>query len=67
MTGHDADRQVNNMVGVASLAIALTVVAAWVTHVLISIKASAWILLVVGIFVPPIGWVHGIGVWFGLV
>lgn len=52
---------------VASMAIVLVVIAAWVTHVLISIKTSSWILLIVGILVPPIGWVHGIGAWFGLV
>lgn len=55
------------VVGVASMAIILTVIAAWVTHILVSIKASAWVLLIVGIFVPPIGWIHGIGAWFGLV
>lgn len=40
-------------------------VATWITHVIVCIKTSAWILLIIGIFVPPIGWVHGAGVWFG--
>lgn len=42
-----------------------TVAAAWITHILVSIKTSSWILLIIGIFVPPIGWIHGIGYWFG--
>lgn len=41
------------------------VVAAWITHVIVCIKASAWVLLLFGCFVAPIGVIHGIGVWFG--
>lgn len=39
--------------------------AAWVTHVVVCIKTTSWILLVFGIVVPPIGLVHGVGTWFG--
>ena len=42
-----------------------TIFASWITHVIVSIQTASWVLLVVGIFVPPIGWVHGIGYWFG--
>jgi hypothetical protein len=42
-----------------------TTAAAWVTHVVVCIKASAWILLIFGIVVPPIGFIHGFGSWFG--
>lgn len=52
---------------IVSFVAVLTIIAAWVTHILVSIKTSAWILLIVGIFVPPIGWVHGVGAWFGLI
>lgn len=38
----------------------------WVTHVLICIKSSAWILLIFGILVPPVGLIHGFGYWAGL-
>ena len=40
---------------------------AWVTHVLVCIKTGAWVLMLFGLFVPPIGWIHGVGYWFGLV
>lgn len=49
----------------SSLSVIMTAFAAWVTHVLVCIKSASWILLIVGIFVPPIGWVHGGGYWFG--
>lgn len=47
-------------------AMILTIAAAWVTHVVVCIKASAWILLIVGSIVAPVGVVHGIGVWLGV-
>ena len=43
-----------------------SVMVAWVAHVMGCIKAGAWILLIIGIFVPPIGWVHGFMVLFGI-
>lgn len=39
--------------------------AAWITHVIVCIKASAWILLLFGCIVAPVGIIHGVGVWFG--
>lgn len=44
----------------------LAMFAAWFTHVIVCIQNAAWILLLFGIFIPPIGWVHGVGNWFGL-
>jgi hypothetical protein len=44
----------------------LTSAAAWVTHVIVCIKSSAWILLLFGCVVAPVGVVHGIGVWLGV-
>lgn len=44
-----------------------TFIAAWATHVVVSIKTASWILLIIGIFVPPIGWIHGFAFWFGWV
>lgn len=40
-------------------------VAAWITHVVVCIKASSWILLLFGCVVAPVGVIHGIGVWLG--
>jgi hypothetical protein len=39
---------------------------AWLTHVIVSISTSKWILLLVGAFVFPVGCVHGTGIWFGI-
>lgn len=39
---------------------------AWITHVITTIQSEQWVLLVVGAFVPPIGVIHGWGIWFGL-
>lgn len=49
-----------------SIALLLATVAAWVTHVIVCIKASAWILLAFGCIVAPVGVVHGVGVWLGV-
>jgi hypothetical protein len=50
----------------AALAIGLAFMAAWVTHVIVCIKTSSWILLLFGCIVAPVGIIHGIGVWFGV-
>lgn len=42
-----------------------TVIAAWITHVILCIKSTSWILLIFGIIVPPIGLIHGFASWFG--
>lgn len=46
--------------------IALTFFAGWVTHIVNCIQNEAWILLVAGALMAPIGAIHGIGLWFGL-
>ncbi|MBA9071672.1 hypothetical protein FHR71_005458 [Methylobacterium sp. RAS18] len=50
---------------VAVIALWLTCISAWVTHVVVCIKASAWVLLLFGCIVAPVGVIHGIGVWLG--
>ncbi|KKM55940.1 hypothetical protein LCGC14_1552130 [marine sediment metagenome] len=45
--------------------LAVTCFAAWLTHVIVTIKAAAWILLLSGAIFAPIGIVHGISIWFG--
>ncbi|MBB5664784.1 hypothetical protein GGE68_002981 [Rhizobium leguminosarum] len=44
----------------------LAAMAAWITHVIVCIKASAWVLLAFGCVVAPVGVVHGFGVWLGV-
>ncbi len=39
---------------------------AWIQHVITCILNEQWILLAFGVIVPPVGWIHGIGVWFGV-
>lgn len=54
---------------IAALAVVagvLAAFAAWCTHVFVCIKASAWILLAFGCIVAPVGVIHGVAVWLGL-
>lgn len=48
-----------------ALTIGLTSFAAMVTHIIVCIKAASWGLLIAGAIMPPVGVIHGIGVWFG--
>lgn len=52
----------------------ITSAAAWLTHVIVAISALTGagaisvgygILLAVGCVIPPVGVIHGVGVWFG--
>ncbi|MCH8476059.1 MAG: hypothetical protein LAT55_12630 [Opitutales bacterium] len=49
----------------AIICIIITNAAAWITHVAYSIIHEAWVLLVVGAFIVPIGIIHGIMIWLG--
>ena len=59
--------------GLCALALALTAVAAWLTHVVVAISGfisgvittGYAVLLIMGVLVPPVGVIHGVGVWFG--
>lgn len=42
------------------------VFAAWLTHVVVSIKTASWFLLIAGAIVFPVGCIHGTGIWFGV-
>jgi hypothetical protein len=44
---------------------AIWVLAAWMTHVVVSIQTAKWLLLLVGAIFFPVGCVHGTGLWFG--
>jgi hypothetical protein len=48
------------------LFVVIWVAAAWLTHVVVSIQASKWLLLLVGAIFFPVGCVHGTGTWFGI-
>jgi hypothetical protein len=46
-------------------AIYWAIILAWITSIVTCIKISAWALLFAVIFVPPVGVIHGAGVWIG--
>lgn len=50
----------------ASLILGFTIMIAWITHVVACIKAGAWLLLLIGGIIAPIGVIHGFMIWFGV-
>jgi hypothetical protein len=48
------------------IALAVWVVAAWITHVVVSLKTASWGFLIAGAVFFPVGCVHGTGIWFGV-
>lgn len=44
----------------------LTVPAAWLTHVWVTLLAGKWGFLIAGAILPPIGIIHGIMLWLGV-
>ncbi len=51
--------------GISWLASIVIIFSSWLTHIIITIKAGAWLFLIAGAIFPPIGIVHGIATWFG--
>ncbi|MDX5369231.1 MAG: hypothetical protein LPL29_07615 [Alphaproteobacteria bacterium] len=59
--------------GIATGAVfGISVFAAWLTHVITSlglvIENESWVylgILVAGAFIPPLGVIHGVMIWFG--
>ena len=43
----------------------VAMVAAWITHVVYCITHTAWLLLIAGGIVFPVGVIHGVMLWFG--
>ena len=52
-------------VTIALIVLWLTMIAAWLTHVIVCIKAASYVFLIAGSLVAPVGVIHGVGVWFG--
>ena len=50
---------------VFSLAVLAWVVASWITHIVVCLKASSWGFLIAGAIMFPIAVIHGTGIWFG--
>lgn len=51
-------------VGCGMLLLVLWVLLAWITHVVVCIKASSWGFLIAGALMFPIAVIHGTGAWF---
>jgi len=47
------------------LAVVTWIVAAWLTHIVVCLKAGSWGFLIAGAIMFPIAVIHGTGVWFG--
>ena len=62
----DTTEKAGLTVGVAAICFALAAIAAWCTHVLICLKTGAWLFLLAGAICFPVGIVHGVAIWFGL-
>lgn len=48
------------------LAIALSTIPAWFTHVYVCFTQEQWGYLIAGAIMAPVAVVHGWGIWFGV-
>lgn len=44
----------------------ITCVAAWATHIVVSLQTESWGFLIAGAIFVPIGVLHGAGIWIGI-
>ncbi|HDL7646338.1 TPA: hypothetical protein PXP51_001547 [Yersinia enterocolitica] len=44
--------------------IAIWLVTAWITHIIVCFKTTSWGFLIAGALFFPIAWVHGTEIWF---
>lgn len=51
--------------GLFLLILAAWMIASWLTHVIVCIQTEAWLFLIAGAIMAPIGMIHGTGLWFG--
>lgn len=50
----------------AIFTIIITLIATYITHIINTLMTGKYILLLIGVIVPPIGMLHGLGLWFGI-
>lgn len=55
----------SSIAGLIGLCMFLVCLAGWFTHIVDCLMHQLYVLLLVGVFVFPVGIFHGIGVWFG--
>lgn len=44
----------------------ITLLLAWLTHIVVCIQQSKFFLLVIGVWMPFVGIIHGLGLWLGI-
>jgi len=53
------------MSDLVGLGLIIWAIVAWFTHIFFCLKTGAYVLLIAGAFVFPVGIIHGTGLWFG--
>lgn len=48
-----------------SIVIFVTLIAAYITHIVVCLAAHAWALMIVGALIVPVAFVHGFATWLG--
>ena len=54
------------MDNILGLTAALAALAAWLTHLIVTVQADALTAAMVGVFFPPYGIISGALLWFGI-
>lgn len=52
--------------GVGVFLLIVVSVTAWLTHIITCLTLGKWGFLIAGALLPPIGVIHGVGVWLGV-
>jgi hypothetical protein len=55
----------SDMGAIFGLGLVVWLIASWLTHVIVCIKAASWGFLIAGAIFVPVAVIHGTGVWFG--
>lgn len=53
------------MSNISGVFLFLAALAGWITHLVVSIAAKAWLFMIVGALIVPVAVVHGWSVWLG--
>ena len=51
---------------ILGLGVLCWILASWITHVVVCLKAGSWGFLIAGAIMFPVAVIHGTGVWFGV-
>jgi hypothetical protein len=53
------------MKDIITIVFGFSLIAAWVTHLVVAISAKAWLFMILGALIAPVAVVHGFSVWLG--